>query len=256
MNTDRQRSHDQRLDGRTALVTGAGRNLGRAIALALADGGASVMIGVREDLAAGKAVAAEIEAMGAKSAVSAGELADAAYCRRLVNDTEVELGPVDIIVHAAAIRPHRAFLDISEDDWNAVMAINCSAAFHMTQAALPSMVERGFGRVIALGGTAPGHAGLKHSHISVSKAGVEALVKEIALEFGRYGITANVVSPGPMNTTRRSTSKPITRESLERLPVPRLGEPEEIGYACRFLASEAASYITGQTLRVSGGLEL
>ena len=254
--SDRSSARDHRLDGRTALVTGGGRNLGRAIALALGEGGAAVMIGVHGDIGAAEAVAAEIQAMGSKTAVSAGELSDGAYCRSLVIETQAVLGAVDIVVHAAAIRPHNFFLDVPPADWDAVMAINCTAAFHIAQSALPSMIERGFGRLIVLGGTAPGRAGLKHSHISVSKAGVEALVKELALEFGRYGITANVVSPGPMNTKRQSTTKPITQESIERLPVPRSESPRRSATPAAFSLRRPLRTSLVKPFAFNGGLEL
>jgi 3-oxoacyl-[acyl-carrier protein] reductase len=245
---------------RVVLVTGGGRNLGYAIASAFARGGASVAISVRENIAEGKTAVKQLDDSGAKQTLLAvGDVADPAVCTAMAAKVAGELGPIDILVNTVGIRPHKPFADISADEWRQVFDTNCSSAFYLSQAVLPSMVEKGFGRIIALGGSGPGRAGKLHSHISVSKAGLTMLMSEIALSYGADGITANTVVPGPMNTKRDHppANWPPTREALaQRMAIPRLGDPAEIAATCTFLASEGAAYITGQQIKVNGGAEM
>jgi len=244
---------------KVVFVTGGGRNLGFAIASAFAEKGARVGIAVRGNAAEGEAAVAELERLGAKAMLMLGDVADPAVCRSMVDSVAKTLGPIDILVNAVGIRPHHAFAEISLEEWRQVFDTNCSSAFYLSQAVLPGMVERGFGRIISLGGSGPGRAGPKHSHISVSKAGLQMMMSEIAMEYGQHGVTANTVVPGPMDTTRLHpppSGWPPSREMLmKRLAVPRLGKPREIAAACVYLAGEDAGYVTGQVLRVNGGQE-
>jgi 3-oxoacyl-[acyl-carrier protein] reductase len=245
---------------RTVLVTGGGRNLGLAIASAFAAGGAKVAVSVRENRAEGEAAVRQLTECGASQALlTLGDVADPAVCTAIVSQVSAELGPVDILVNAVGIRPHKTFAEISAEEWRRVFDTNCSSAFYLAQAVLPAMVEQGFGRIISLGGSGPGRAGRLHSHISVSKAGLAMLMSEIALSYGADGITANTVVPGPMNTRRDHPPAgwPPSRESLaQRMAVPRLGEPSEVAATCTFLASLGAGYITGQQIKVNGGAEM
>jgi len=245
---------------RVVLVTGGGRNLGHAIASGFARGGASVAISVRENVAEGEAAVRQLAESGARQAMlTVGNVADPAVCASMVAEVTAKLGPIDILVNAVGIRPHKPFADISAEEWRLVFDTNCSSAFYLSQAALPSMVERGFGRIISLGGSGPGRAGKLHSHISVSKAALAMLMSEIALSYGPDGVTANTVVPGPMNTKRDHppANWPPSREALaQRMAIPRLGEPSEIAATCTFLASEGAAYITGQQIKVNGGSEM
>lgn len=245
---------------RVVLVTGGGRNLGFAIASAFAQGGASVAISVRENAAEGEAAIRQLREMGAKQTLlTIGDVADPSVCSAMAANVAAELGPVDVLVNTVGTRPHKPFAEISAEEWRHVFDTNCSSAFYLSQAVLPGMVERGFGRIIALGGSGPGRAGKLHSHISVSKAALAMLMSEIAVSYGSDGITANTVVPGPMNTKRDHppANWPPSREALaQRMAVPRLGEPSEIAATCAFLASEGAAYISGQLIKVNGGMEM
>lgn len=250
----------QDLAGRTALVTGASKNIGEAIALAFADAGAAVAVIARTDAAGVEAVASEVRGRGVKGFAATADVGDPTECESLVADVVAAVGNVDYFISNAAHRPLQDFLSISVDDWNRILGSNLSATFYLSRLLLPSMVESGFGRVIAIGGP-DGQAGASdRAHNVTCKAGIIGLVKAIAIEFGRYGVTANVVSPGFTDTSRDPKNYPKwppTQTQLERrLPIPRLGRPEEIADACVFLATEKASYITGQTFHISGGLYL
>ncbi|WP_236795482.1 SDR family NAD(P)-dependent oxidoreductase [Amycolatopsis sp. GM8] len=243
--------------GRVALVTGAGRNIGRAIALQYAERGAHVVVAVRGNVEEGRAVALEATKFGVDAISVVGDVADPEHCRKLAATAEERFGHVDFLVHAVGLRPHAKLLDVSHETWHAVIETNCSAAFYLAQAVLPSMAERRFGRIIGLGGVRPGRAALKkHGHISVSKAALDALIKEIAVEFGADGITANLVVPGPMDVQRKNALSASPADRFAQLAIPRLGDPEEVANACMFLSSDQAGFITGQTIRVNGGLEM
>jgi 3-oxoacyl-[acyl-carrier protein] reductase len=243
--------------GRTVLVTGAGRNIGRAIALAFAKAGANVAINVRQNIDEGNAVVADAGRLGAEAMVVVGDVGDPETDDRLVASVVRRFGPVDVLVNNAAVRPKQPLLSISVADWNRVLASNLSGPFYLARLVLAPMAERGYGRIINIGGP-DGQAGMRdRAHNVAAKAGIIGLTKAIAIEFGSEGITANVVVPGITDTSRDPATHPSWPPSAdqlrERLPIPRLGLPGEIADACVFLASDQASYITGQTLHVSGG---
>lgn len=241
------------IEGRVALVTGAGRNLGRAVALALAGAGARVAVGVRENRAEGDAVAAEARALGAEALAVLGDVADPAAVDAIVDEVERGLGPAEILVHCVAVRPRLRLVETSVQDWRRVLETNCSSLHYLLLRVLPSMQDRQFGRIVAVGGPDATHGHRAHGAIAASKAGVVALVRVVAVEHGADGITANLVSPTITETTE---PKHLTPELLsERLPIPRAGRLDEIAFACLYLASEQASYITGETIRVDGGFE-
>jgi NAD(P)-dependent dehydrogenase (short-subunit alcohol dehydrogenase family) len=249
--------------GRTALVTGGGRNIGRAISLAFADEGANVGIIVNSSKAEAEAVAREVEARGVRAAVTVGNVGDAASCERMVNEITGALGPIDYLVNNAARRPRQEFLDISVDDWDSIISSNLSSVFYMTRLVLPNMVERKFGRIINIGGP-DGVRGMRlRAHNVTCKAGLIGLTKAVALEFGIHGITANLVIPGITATSRVEKDYPEheklvagLRAAQERseISIPREGQPEEIARGVIFFASEKSSFMTSQSLYVTGGL--
>lgn len=242
---------------RTVLVTGAGRNIGRAIALAFAKTGAHVAINVHRNLDEAGEVVARVEGLGAEAMVVAGDVGDPNVDEAMVAAVRQRFGAIDVLVNNAAARPKQPLLSISVADWDRVLASNLSAPFYLSRLVLAQMAERHFGRIINIGGP-DGQAGMRdRAHNVTAKAGLIGLTKAIAIEFGASGITANVVVPGITDTTRDPATHPSWPPSAEqlrdRLPIPRLGRPEEIADACTFLASDQAGYITGQTLHVSGG---
>jgi NAD(P)-dependent dehydrogenase (short-subunit alcohol dehydrogenase family) len=242
------------LRGRVALVTGAGRNIGRAVALALAAAGADVAVNVRSNAEEAGAVALAAEELGVRASPIVGDVSDPAECGRLVDAAQRSLGPVDVLVHCVGTRPRLLLQETSIDEWRRVMDTNCTSYFSLAKQVLPVMAERNFGRLIAISGPDAYHAHARHGSVAASKHALSALTQTVALEYGQSGITANMVSPTITETTE---SRLLTPEVLgELLAIPRVGRLEEIAFACVYLASDQASYITGQTIRVDGGFEL
>jgi 3-oxoacyl-[acyl-carrier protein] reductase len=244
--------------GKVALVSGGNRNIGRAIALALADAGAHVAILYRQDGKAAREVCAEIGGRGVRAAGFQADLADAGSLSGVVKKIEPALGEVDILVNSAAIRPNPKFSEISVADWDEVFATNLRAPFFLSQAVLPAMIRKGWGRIINLGGTDAYTGKVRRAHGAAAKAGLVGMTRALALEVARFGVTVNVVVPGPIDTVRpRPEWYPDLQtgfaERLQRIPMARLGRPEEVADACLFLASQRAGYTTGQELFVSGG---
>ena len=245
------------LRGRTAIVTGSGRNIGRAIALELARHGANVVINGHRDTVAIEAVAAEARNLGVKALPLLAEVGDPDAVQRMVQRTTEEFGSVDIIVSNVALRPHQAFLEISIDDWQRIVNTNLSAAFYLARAAVPHMVKGGWGRVIHISGRDGFFPKANRAHNVTCKAGVFALAKAIAVEFGPFGITANAIAPGIVETTRDPVHYPDADSEHESrrqaMPVRRLGTTDDIAQACLYLCSEAGGFVTGQVMHVNGG---
>lgn len=246
--------------GRTALVTGAGRNIGRAIALAFAAAGCNVAINVRSNVQQGTEVAQQIRQSGVRSDVYVGDIGSPHDVSRIVGKAVAQLGPIDYFVNSAAARPRSPLVDIQVDEWNAVIAQNLSSAFYFTKLLIPSMAERRFGRIIFIGGPDASLGEVLHAHSTAAKAGILGLARSIARAYGASGITANVVVPG-LTDTQRDPDYPLEWPppaehftKVMRLAVPRLGTTDEIADACLFLGSDSASFITGQILNVNGGL--
>jgi len=246
----------QPLSGRVALVTGAGRNIGRAIALALARDGAAVAVNGHRDRTALQAVVADIERDAGHAAVALGDVASSADVARMVDEVEQTLGSVDIVVSNVAMRPMQSLLDITDDDWDRVLRTNLSASFYLARRILPGMVTRRWGRFIHISGL-DGHTGhmALRAHNVVCKAGVAALAKAIAREYGAHGITANTVAPGAIDTERDWTQYPHYKpdEVVQDIPLGRLGHVDDVAGACVYLCSDAAAFMTGQTLHINGG---
>ncbi|TFV64752.1 SDR family oxidoreductase [Geodermatophilus sp. DF01-2] len=242
------------LAGRTALITGAGRNIGRAMARELAAAGADIVVNVRQNLAEGEQTADEVRALGSKAVVVAGDVSKVEDVRAVFDQATAALGPVHILVNNAAVRPHQPFLEISPEDWNWVLGIGLTGAFHCAQAAIPGMVEAGWGRVINISGR-DGFSGiLNRAHGVTVKAGIHGFTKALALEFGPSGITVNTVVPGLIHTTRPKEWYPTLsyEERSKGIPVRHPGSVEDIARTVRFLVAEG-EYITGQAVHVNGG---
>jgi 3-oxoacyl-[acyl-carrier protein] reductase len=250
---------DEGLKGRTAVITGAGRNIGRAIAIELAQAGANVVVNARQNRDEAEAVVAEVNkgGTGARAIAVIGDIGDSGFDEELIGRAIDEFGGVDCLVNNAGRRPRQAFLDITPGDWDSVLGSNLSSIFYLSRLALPGMVERGWGRIISIGGPDGQQGAPFRAHNVTCKAGMIGLMKAITLEFGPLGVTANVVVPGMMNTTRNPADYPGWPPSQEyvetRVPVGRMGASEEVAYACRFLASNLGAYVSGQTLHVNGG---
>jgi len=249
-------STDQELAGRAAIVTGAGRNIGRAIALALAQAGAAVAVNGRSDRAAVEAVVREIEAKGGKALALMGDVTDPDAVARLAGDTAARFGGIDILVNNAAVRPEMPLESMSLQDWRAVLAVILDAAFLTAKACLPHLEKSGAGAILNIGGVS-GHVGTKHrAHVVAAKAGLVGLTKALAHELAERRITANCIVPGLIETARDPAARLPHHHSVSKTLTARFGTPEEIAAAVRFLAGPQARYITGQTLHVNGGMYL
>ena len=247
---------NQELAGRVAIVTGAGRNIGRCIALALAEAGAAVTVNGQSNRAAVDAVVGEIEAKGGKALGVMGDVTDEAAVVRLAAATAEKFGRIDVLVNNAAVRPEKKLEEMTLADWRAVMAVILDAAFLTTKACLPHLKKSGAGAVLNIGGVS-GHVGTKHrAHVVAAKAGLVGLTKALAHDLAEHSITANCVVPGLIDTARDPKAQLPHHHSVSKTLTGRFGLPEEIAAAVRFLAGPSARYITGQALHVNGGVYL
>ncbi len=247
---------------RVALVTGAARGIGRAIAIALAVEGHLVVVADLREPEAGT-VAEEIRARGKRALAVPIDVTDPAAVRAAVAHASEELGPIEVLVNCAGWDEFKSFSDTDERFWRRVIAINYEGCLRTTHAVLGGMTERGWGRIVNISSDAARVGSAQEAVYAGAKAAVIAFTKTIAREVARRGVTANAVCPGPTDTDmlREMLSATPDAEKLvgaltRAVPMRRLGRPEEIAAAVAFLASEGAGYITGQTLSVSGGLTM
>jgi 3-oxoacyl-[acyl-carrier protein] reductase len=241
---------------RTALITGSGRNIGRAVALALAEDGFDVVVNGSSDRAACERVVNEAEKLGVKATIAMGDVGKAEDCRRIATNAIALNGEVDVLVHNAAIRPNASFLEMDEADWHRVLNVNMNAAFWLSRACLPLMVKQGWGRIVTFAGMNAIHGYNGRAPVSVSKHGSWGLVKSLAKEFGGQGITANIVSPGPIRPEDETSEyADHIKSMLTRVPTGRLGEAYEVAAAVSLLVSDKGGFINGQMIQVNGGTE-
>jgi 3-oxoacyl-[acyl-carrier protein] reductase len=246
------------LKGKVALVTGAGRNIGRAIALALADAGAKVAVNVRASRDEGQAVVDEIASRGGDALLVAADVTQRAEVDAMIASISKHFGRLDIVVNNAAIRHEKAFADLPYTDWRAAQAVCVDGAFHCTQAALPLLRESGAGSVINIGGLTAQTGASKRAHVVTAKAALGGLTRALAHELAEFGITVNCVSPGIMDTVRKAASASPTpaHHSAHATLLRRRGRPDEIASAVVWLAGAGGRFTTGQTLHINGGAYL
>jgi 3-oxoacyl-[acyl-carrier protein] reductase len=239
------------LSGRIALVTGGGRGIGKAIALALAEAGSDVAVNYVSREADARATADAIKAMGRRTLVARGDVSKSADVAALVAAVESGLGPVDILVNNAGRATFESIEQMSEASWNEIIQVNLSSVFLMTQAVLPRMRARKWGRIINLTSVAAQAGSLLAVHYSAAKAGVIAATKSYARMLAKEGVTVNAISPALIGTELVVSNPRVTPDII---PVGRFGRVEECGDVAVLLAGNA--YITGQTIGVNGGLYL
>jgi 3-oxoacyl-[acyl-carrier protein] reductase len=242
------------LAGKTAVITGSSRNIGKATALALAADGANVVVNGVGDQAALDAAVKEVAAAGAHAV---GKLADASTkegCDALVGAAVDAFGGVDIVVVNASTRGQCPFLDMSHEDFRKVIDLTLDSAFFLCQAALPYMKKAGWGRVVTLGGVSTYVGMPDRVHNLAGKAAIVGFTRGIAREFAADGVTANVVAPGATETVRPASAGAGNNRAAMNIPVGRLGDVKEMAATVRFLCQPDAAYITGQTIHVNGGL--
>jgi len=248
-----------RLKDRIALVTGGGLGIGRAIAKRFAAEGARVVVGTRT-ASDGEETIAEIGRGGGEATLIVADVGSRETCTLLVEETRRIYGGLDILLHNAAHCPYARIDDLTDDDLDRTLTVNLKACFWLTQAALPLLrASKGGGRILATSSISGNHASAKGLvHYSASKAGISGFVRNLALELGRDRITVNAVEPGFILTERNRSPQMegFVRGAAGRVPLVRLGEPDDIADTMLFLASSEASYITGQSIVVDGGITL
>jgi 3-oxoacyl-[acyl-carrier protein] reductase len=241
------------LSDRVALVTGASRGIGRAIALRLASAGAIVLAAARGDHASG--TVSEVQAAGGRAEAHTLDVTDDSAAESVVASAMERHGRIDILVNNAGITRDQLLLRLKREDWDAVLATNLTSAFTLTQAVLKPMIRQRRGRIICISSVVGQSGNPGQANYAASKAGLIGFAKSVALEVASRNITVNVVAPGMIETDMTSALGEKTREALiARIPAGRLGAPDDIAAAVCFLASDEAAYITGQVLAVNGGM--
>jgi 3-oxoacyl-(acyl-carrier-protein) reductase len=242
------------LKGRVALVTGGSRGIGRAISLELARNGAAVAVNFVSNAAAAEAVAADIRAMGGECLLVQGDVSKKEAARSVVGKIQEAWKKIDILVNNAGITRDRTMKKMTDEDWEAVIAVNLNGTYYCTAAAMPAMIEQKFGRIINIASIVGETGAFGQSNYASSKGGIIAFTKCLALELAKEGITANVVAPGYTGTEMvEAMPQEVLDKICARIPLRRLARPEEVAKAVLFLARDA-DYITGFTLDVNGGL--
>jgi 3-oxoacyl-[acyl-carrier protein] reductase len=247
---------ERELGGRVAIVTGAGRNIGREIALALARGGAKVVVNARSNRIEAQKVSDEIERLGGEALPYLADVGDAGAVAQMATAAAHRFGRIDVLVNNAALRKETTLDDISIDEWRTVLATVLDGAFNCIKACLPHLRGSGAGAIINIGGLS-GHTGARHrAHVVTAKAGLVGLTRALAHDLAADNMTVNCVSPGLIDTARDPMAALPHHHAVNRTLVGRLGTPAEIAAAVRFLAGPSARYITGQTIHVNGGAYL
>ena len=249
-----------KLDNRVAIITGSSRGIGKAIAQRFAADGAKVVINYKGSAKLAQAVANEIMHSGGQAISVQADVSKRSETDRLCGLSLEAFGQIDILVSNAGIVIDKPYIESTENDWNAAMDANLRGFFNVTQSILPHMIERKYGRVIATGSIineVADFGGNQYSICTASKGGIVSMMHPIAAEVAQNGITVNAVSPGYIATEMLGEIDPAgLEEALRLVPMRRYGKPEEIAAAMAFLASDEAAYITGQTIRVNGGMSM
>jgi 3-oxoacyl-[acyl-carrier protein] reductase len=242
------------MNSRVALVTGAGRNIGRAIALALARENAVVVVNVRSNEAEARSVVHDIESAGGQAVAMRADVADREAVESMMARVQQRYGRLDVLVNNAAVREEAAFEQMEFDSWRNALAVCLDGAFHCTQAALPLLKASGQASVVNIGGLTAHTGASKRVHVVTAKAGLVGMTRALATELSPQGITVNCVAPGLIDTSR--AGKTPHHHAAQRTLVGRAGLPEEVAAAVCWLAGVHARYVTGQVIHVNGGAYL
>ena len=243
-----------RMEGKVAIVTGSGRNLGRATVLELARRGADVVVNARTNRQEAEAVAREAESMGVRALALLADVGNEDQVNRMVDEVLTQFGRVDILINNVGFRPLYPFTEMTTTEWRAVMAANLDGPFFCAKACVPSMISNGGGSIVNLSGVGSFSGAARRSAVCASKMGALGLTRALAVELGPHNIRVNLVVPGGWDEAATSLEdmEPESR-GLTRIPLGRLGIPQELANLYAFLASEDSSYITGQTFHINGG---
>ncbi|WP_299784811.1 SDR family oxidoreductase [uncultured Marivita sp.] len=241
---------DRTLEGKTAFVSGSGQNIGRAVAIRLAEMGCNVVVNGSSNIDAAEETAAAVEAEGVKCLIAMGDMGNHDEILKIADAALTRFGRVDVVVNNAARRPHKPFLDMEEDDWHSVVDVALTAVFRTSQAFLPGMVDAGWGRIINFAGMKAIKGYNEGAPISAAKHGIWGLTKALSTEFASKGITINTVSPGQIRKDSASEDDPAR---AARIPAGFMGQSRDIAAMVGFLASPEARFVTGQMIAVNGG---
>ena len=241
----------ERPEGAVALVTGASKGIGAAIAKALAEDGWRVAVNYRNDDVGAKATVAAIEGHGGAAAAIPGDVANGAPDDLFKSAEEALGGPVLALVNNAGVRADNLAIQIQDEDWDTVLNTNLSAAFRLTKRSLKPMLKARYGRIVNVASVVGPRANAGQANYAAAKAGLVGFTKTVAAEVARRGITVNAVAPGFIET---DMTKDLLDDAIKAIPARRAGQPEEVAAAVRFLASDDAAYVTGTTLFVDGGM--
>jgi 3-oxoacyl-[acyl-carrier protein] reductase len=243
-----------KLDGKVALVTGSGRNIGRATVLKLAAEGAHVVVNARANQAEADTVVREARGLGVKALAVLADVAKRDQVEAMAGRALSEFGRVDVLINNAAIRPHKPFTELTVDDWEHVRGVVLDGALYLTRALIESMVKNHYGRILFFTGDGAFSGGKGRAHVSAAKMGLVGMARALATEFAPNNIRVNVVSPGSIDTRRDNPEWYQGRvPSAAGIPLGRQGHVDEIAATCLFLVSDDGGFITGQTIHVNGG---
>ncbi len=243
------------LQGKVCLVTGGTRGIGRAIVLALAEAGADVVFNYQHSSEQAEEVLQQATEKGVRAKAARADVGVPGEVDQLVAETGAELGPITILVNNAGITRDKSFLKMSKELWDEVMRVNLDGVYNVTHAVLPSMIAASWGRIISISSFVGLTGNFGQTNYAATKAGIIGFTMALAREVARKGVTVNAVAPGFVTTDMtKDVPVPVLEQVRSNTPVGRLGNPEEVAYAVLCLADPRASYITGQTLSVNGGL--
>ena len=242
------------LQGKTALITGAARGIGKAIALRFAQEGANIAF---TDLEINKETEAEIEALGVKAKSYASNAADFAQTEEVVKQVHTDFGSIDILVNNAGITKDGLMMRMTEQQWDAVIAVNLKSAFNFIHACVPIMMRQRCGSIINMSSVVGVHGNAGQANYAASKAGLISLAKSIAQEVGSRGIRANAIAPGFIDTAMtQALPDDVRKDWIQKIPLRRGGTVEDIANVATFLASDLSSYVSGQVIPVDGGMNM
>jgi 3-oxoacyl-[acyl-carrier protein] reductase len=241
------------LTGKVAVVTGAGRNIGRAIALTLAEGGASVLVNARSNQSEAEAVVREIEASGGKAIVHIGDVADAKAVQAMADAAIKAFGRIDFLVNNAALRREKSFAEMDYAEWREILNVTLDGTFHCIKACLPALQKSGAGTIVNIGGLSAHTGARNRAHVVAAKAGIVGFTRALANDLASDGITVNCVVPGLIGTPRPKDKPEPAHHLTHNTITGARGKPEDVAAMVRFLCGPAARYITGQAIHANGG---
>jgi 3-oxoacyl-[acyl-carrier protein] reductase len=244
------------LEGKVAVVTGAGRNIGRAIALTLAEAGASVVINARSNRAEAEAVADEIESAGGKALIHIGDVADVNAVQAMAEAAVKQFGRIDCLVNNAALRRENKFAEMDYREWRAILDVTLDGTFHCVKACLPALRKSGAATIVNIGGLSAHTGARDRAHVVTAKAGIIGFTRALAHDLAEDGITVNCVVPGLIGTPRPKDKPEPAHHLIHQTITGERGRPDDVAAMVRFLCGPAARYINGQSIHANGGAYL